>query len=253
MPGTMIEFKNVIFGYNEKVRVLDDISFKVEKDETLVILGVSGSGKSTILRLLLGLNEADSGTIMLDGEDVTKASDERLVEIRKKIGMIFQEGALFDSLTVGENVGYFLLEHGFRGHSHMGELEQKVKDMLALVKLEQTIDMMPSELSGGMRRRIATARSLIYEPAVVLYDEPTTGLDPAIREDICGLIKDVNEARKVAAIVVTHNLEDAFRVGDHFMLLRAGKVLWQGPVSALEKQSADTLDKFFKNEEVEFN
>lgn len=248
----MIEFKNVIFGYTEGCLVLKDVSFTVSKNETLVILGVSGSGKSTILRLLLGLNEVDSGTIWLDGEDVTKADPERLVEIRKKIGMIFQEGALFDSLTVGENVGYFLIEHGYRGRRHMGEVEQKVKEMLALVKLENTIDMMPSELSGGMRRRISGARSLIYEPAVVLYDEPTTGLDPAIREDICGLINDINKARKVAAIMVTHNLEDAWRVGDNFMLLREGKVLWQGKAEELKKQSEDTLDKFFKNKPVNF-
>jgi phospholipid/cholesterol/gamma-HCH transport system ATP-binding protein len=249
----MIEFKNVVFGYNEGTLVLKDISFKVAKNETLVILGVSGSGKSTILRLLLGLNEVDSGTILLDGEDVTKADSERLVEIRKKIGMIFQEGALFDSLTVGENVGYFLLEHGYRGRRHMGEVEERVKAMLAMVKLEQTIDMMPSELSGGMRRRISTARSLIYEPAVVLYDEPTTGLDPAIREDICNLINDVNQASKVAAIVVTHNLEDAFRVGNRFMLLREGKILWMGPTEELKKHSAEKLDDFFKNKEVNFS
>ncbi len=237
----MIEFKNVSFSYGPNP-ILKDVSFKVEEKQTLIILGGSGSGKTTILRLLLGLIEADSGTILLDGEDITQASHARMVEVRKKMGMVFQDGALFDSLTVGENVGYFLMEHG--GH-HTNEIEKKIREMLSLVGLEKTIDMMPAELSGGMRRRVATARSLIYRPEVMLYDEPTTGLDPATCENICDLINDVKKLG-VSAIFVTHNLKDAFEVGDRFLLLRDGGVVWQGGIRELKAKPAGFLDDFFR-------
>jgi len=245
----MIEFQNISFSYGDK-RILRDVSFRVADRQTLVILGGSGSGKSTILRLILGLIEADAGSILLDGEDVTRASHRRMVEIRKKIGMVFQEGALFDSLTTGENVGYFLLEHGGNSHWHLAETERKVREILALVGLEHTIDLMPSELSGGMRRRVATARSLIYEPEVMLYDEPTTGLDPATCLNICELINEVKKKRGISAILVTHNLDDAWRVGDSFLLLRQGAVLWQGSAQELKAMPKGFLDDFFKGREA---
>lgn len=238
------------FSYGEN-QVLQDVSLEVGEKETLVILGGSGSGKSTLLRLLLGLIEADKGSIQLDGQDVTKATQEQMVEMRKKMGMVFQEGALFDSLTVGENVGYFLLEHGLKSQRHDSEVDKKVRVMLKLVGLEQTIDMMPSELSGGMRRRVAVARSLIYEPRIMLYDEPTTGLDPATCENLCDLINTVKERHGVSAIMVTHNLDDAWRVANRFLLLRDGRTLWQGSAAELKRKPKSFLDRFFKGQDLE--
>jgi phospholipid/cholesterol/gamma-HCH transport system ATP-binding protein len=241
----VIEFKNVSFSYG-KTPILRDVSFQLEEKQTLVILGGSGSGKTTILRLLLGLIEADAGGILLDEEDLTQASHARMVEVRKKMGMVFQDGALFDSLTVGENVGYFLLEHG---EGTFREIEKRVKEMLELVGLARTLDMMPSELSGGMRRRVATARSLIYRPEIMLYDEPTTGLDPATCENICELINDVKKLG-VSSIFVTHNLKDAFEVGDRFLLLGEGQVVWQGTAKELKAKPDNFLEKFFKGKQA---
>jgi phospholipid/cholesterol/gamma-HCH transport system ATP-binding protein len=173
-----------------------------------------------------------------------------MVERRKKMGMVFQEGALFDSLTVGENVGYFFLEHGMRGRRHGDTLEGMVREMLSLVGLEHTIDKMPSELSGGMRRRVSVARSLIYQPEMMLYDEPTTGLDPATCENLCQLINEVKRLRQVSAILVTHNLEDAWTVGDRFLLLRDGVALWQGSKDQLKALPEDTLHRFFRGADL---
>ncbi len=243
------EFKNVTFSYGE-ARILTDVSFSLGTNETLVILGGSGSGKSTILRLLLGLIDADSGTIHFEGDDITELPQSELIGLRKHIGMVFQEGALFDSLTVGENVGYFLLEHGMDNRRDLPEVERRVREVLNLVGLEQTIDMMPDELSGGMRRRVAAARTLIYKPDLILYDEPTTGLDPATCENMCKVINDIKKEAGVSSIMVTHNLEDAWTVGDHFLLLRQGRVLWNGSAAELRAKPKDTLDKFFRGEDL---
>jgi phospholipid/cholesterol/gamma-HCH transport system ATP-binding protein len=244
----MIQFEDVSFSYGS-LKVLSRVSLQVGPRETLVVLGGSGSGKSTLLRLLLGLIEPDEGHIFINGEDITLASSARLVELRQKMGMVFQEGALFDSLTVGENVGYFFIEHGMRGRKHKAGLEGLVREMLAMVGLEQTIDQMPSSLSGGMRRRVAVARSLIYQPEIMLYDEPTTGLDPATCENLCQLINDVKRLRQVAGIMVTHNLDDAWAVGDRFLLLREGRALWQGSASELKAMPAEALPRFFRGQD----
>ena len=247
---TIVEFKGINFSYGPKARILTDVSFTLGLNETLVILGGSGSGKSTILRLLLGLIDADSGSIYFEEDNITELSKKKLNELRKKIGMVFQEGALFDSLTVGENVGYFLLEHGMDNRRDLPEVEKRVREVLKLVGLEQCIDMMPGELSGGMRRRVAAARTLIYKPDLILYDEPTTGLDPATCENMCKVINDIKKEAGVSSIMVTHNLEDAWTVGDHFLLIRGGRVLWKGSAAQLKARPKDTLDKFFRGEDL---
>ena len=243
----VIRFENVDFAYGD-AKILHDITFDVHEEETLVILGGSGSGKSTILRLLMGLIEPDAGRIMLEGRDLTHFTEAEMVEARKRVGMVFQEGALFDSLTVGENVGYFLFEHRKETGLHDEEIEEMVRDVLRLCKLEHTIDMNPDELSGGMKRRVAAARTLVYKPHVILYDEPTTGLDPATCETICGIVNDIKAERKVSGIMVTHNMDDAWMVGDRFLLLRDGKILWMGTKAEMKEKPKDFLDRFFHGE-----
>ena len=243
----VIQFKNVDFSYGDS-KILSDISFEVGTEETLVVLGGSGSGKSTLLRLLLGLIEPDSGKIYLEGRDLTSYSEKEMVEARKRVGMVFQEGALFDSLTVGENVGYFLFEHRKEMGLNDELIEEMVREVLRLCKLEHTIDMMPHELSGGMKRRVAAARTLVYKPHVVLYDEPTTGLDPATCETLCDIVNDIKADRHVSGILVTHNMDDAWRVGDRFLLLRDGRIEWIGSHAEMKAKPKDFLDKFFHGE-----
>ncbi len=205
--------------------ILRDVSLAVRERETLAILGASGSGKSTILRVMLGLARPDAGRVLVAGQELARLAYAELVEVRKKIGIVFQDGALFDSLTVGENVGYYFMEHGRRTHE---QVAPQVREMLATVGLEHTVDMMPDELSGGMRRRVAIARALIYRPSLILYDEPTTGLDPVARESILELINQLKREHHVTSVLVTHSLNDAAQVADRFVVIRAGRVVWTG-------------------------
>jgi phospholipid/cholesterol/gamma-HCH transport system ATP-binding protein len=242
----LIAFEKIHFSYTPGIPILKGVDLQVARGEVLVILGGSGSGKSTILRLILGLLDADSGRILFDGEDITNAKGDTLVELRHRMGMVFQEGALFDSLTVGENVGYYLLEHGMDNARDLPEVERRVRETLALVGLEHTIDKMPGELSGGMRRRVSAARTLIYSPDLILYDEPTTGLDPATCENFCKVMNDIKREKGVASIMVTHNMEDALVVGDKFLLLKHGVPEWQGSAAELKAKPADFLMTFFR-------
>lgn len=247
---SLVEFRDVHFAYDQGVPVVSGVSFDVARGETLAILGGSGSGKSTLLRLLMGFQRADQGSIVFDGNDVVALRGRGLVALRHRMGMVFQEGALFDSLTVGENVGYYLLEHGMDNVHGLPEVERRVRETLRLVGLEHCIDKMPGELSGGMRRRVSAARTIIYSPDLILYDEPTTGLDPATCENFCAVMNDIKRQNNVAGILVTHNLEDAWAVADHFLLLREGRCLWQGPAALLKQMPGDTLMKFFRGENL---
>jgi phospholipid/cholesterol/gamma-HCH transport system ATP-binding protein len=220
-----IEFKDVTLSYDSHV-VLDGVSFRVQPGETKVLMGGSGSGKSTILKLVLGLIKPDSGRILIDGEDVTEFSEGELTAVRQRIGMVFQEGALFDSLSVFENVGYRLFEQGV----DESEVEETVRRMLRFVNLEQAMYMMPAELSGGMRRRVGIARALVGDPKLILYDEPTAGLDPPTARTICELAMQLRDLEGVSSIFVTHKITDAKILSSQFVTINES-----GAVELLEE------------------
>ena len=202
-PLHAIEFQKVCLAFDDNV-ILDEVSFTVAHGETKIVMGGSGTGKSTILRLVLGLLKADSGRILVDGEDITDYSEKQLTRVRQNIGMVFQDGALFDSLSVYENVGYRLFEKGVPED----EVQDEVRRMLKFVNLEQAMYLMPSELSGGMRRRVGIARALVGNPKLVLFDEPTAGLDPPTARTIDELAMKLRDLEDVSSIFVTHRMDD---------------------------------------------
>ena len=208
-----IEFRNVRLAFDDKV-ILDGISFKVRRGETKIILGRSGSGKSTTIRLTLGLLRPDEGEILIDGEDINYFSESQMMRIREKMGMVFQEGALFDSLSVYDNVGYRLHEKKVKEET----VEEEVKRMLRFVDLEEAIDKMPSELSGGMRRRVGIARALVGDPSIVLFDEPTAGLDPPTARTICELAIKLRDIQDVSSIFVTHEMKNLDYLSSEYAL-----------------------------------
>ncbi len=209
-----IEFRDVVLSFDEAT-VLDGISFTVRRGETKVILGRSGGGKSTTIRLILGLLKPDSGQILIDGEDITNYSENEMMEVRKKVGMVFQEGALFDSLSVYDNVAYRLHEQGVSEQ----EVENEVRRMLRFVDLEDAIDKMPDELSGGMRRRVGIARALVGDPQIVLFDEPTAGLDPPTARTICELAIKLRDLEDVSSIFVTHELKNVEYLSNEYAVV----------------------------------
>src|ERR1051325_5092950 len=202
--NSAIEFHGVTMAYDDRV-ILDEVSFVVNPGETKIVMGGSGTGKSTILKLVLGLIKPQEGRIMIDGDDVTQMSESEMTDVRRKIGMVFQDGALFDSLSVFENVGFRLFEKGV----DEDEIADTVRRTLRFVKLEAAIDKMPNELSGGMRRRVGSARALVGSPKIILYDEPTAGLDPPTARTICELAMKLRDLEGVSSIFVTHRIEDA--------------------------------------------
>jgi phospholipid/cholesterol/gamma-HCH transport system ATP-binding protein len=257
-----IEFDNVSIAFDEKV-VLDGISFQLAHGETKALFGVAGSGKSTLLKLAIGLIRPDSGHIFVLGEEVTRMSEQELFELRRRVGIVFQESALFDSLKVYENVGFRLMEEG----TPADEIERRVREVLRFVELERTYNMYPSELSGGMRRRVAIARAIITEPEVLLYDSPTGGLDPVTSNTIVELIVKQRDVYKTSALMVTHRLQDAFTMATHqfdkasnqmvalpkgqhcevpmsFLILRDGKVIFDGDAHQLATSRDDYIREY---------
>jgi phospholipid/cholesterol/gamma-HCH transport system ATP-binding protein len=217
----MIEFKNVTISFSDEV-VLKDVNFRIDPGETKIILGESGSGKSTILKLILGLIKPDSGEIIIEGQNIVTLTEQELVSIRQNIGMVFQEGALFDSLDVRENVGYRLFEEGALDED---EIEIAVLEQLGFVGLKDSIDKMPAELSGGMKRRVGIARALVGTPKIVLYDEPTAGLDPITKRTIVELIIKLRDMEKVTSVFVTHDLHAASVIArEHAFLDKNGSI-----------------------------
>ena len=218
-----IEFRNVTMMFDSR-KVLDDLSFKVMKGETKIILGGSGCGKSTTIKLVLGLLKPDSGEILVDGEDITNYSEVQMMRVRKKIGMIFQEGALFDSLSVYENVAFKLHEQGVPED----EVENEVRRMLEFVNLSDAIDKMPAELSGGMRRRVGIARALVGDPKIVMFDEPTAGLDPPTARTICELAMKLRDLEDVSSIFVTHEMNNLdYLCSEYAVVNEAGEVIFE--------------------------
>jgi phospholipid/cholesterol/gamma-HCH transport system ATP-binding protein len=238
----MIEFRDIVYSIGGR-RILTDVSFVVGAGETRVILGPSGSGKSTILRLLLGLVRPDSGAILIEGEDLTRIRPERLRQVRQTMGMVFQHGALFDSMTVGENVGFSLLEHERMGED---EVEGRVHEILRQVGLAVDLtDRMPDELSGGMQRRVAIARALAArDPRILLYDEPTTGLDPQAAQRITDLIVHLRDAYGKTSLMVTHDIADAYKVGNCITLLHEGRVVFNGDPGELDRAASPLVNEF---------
>ncbi len=220
----MIVFDRVWFSYNTQ-HVLKDVSFSINENERVAILGGSGEGKTTILKLILGLIRPDSGKIIIDSEDITNKTEDELRGVRMKFNIVFQEGALFDSLNVKENVAFCLREYLKLSEY---EIDQKVRELLRIVDVEHAIELMPDELSGGMHRRVAIARSLAAsEPKMFLYDEATTGLDPINADNICRLILDLCKNGR-GIIIVTHKVFDAIKVADRFMFLKEGTIIFDG-------------------------
>ncbi|MBA4349007.1 MAG: ABC transporter ATP-binding protein [Thermodesulfovibrio sp.] len=243
----MIVFDNICFSYGTR-QVLKDISFSIESNERVAILGGSGEGKTTILKLIVGLIKPDSGRIGIDKVDITDKTEDELREVRKKFSIVFQEGALFDSLNVKENVAFCLREYTKMSEE---EIEEKVGKLLRKVGVEQAMQLMPDELSGGMHRRVAVARSLaVYEPRMFLYDEPTAGLDPVNAENICNLIVDLSKGG-IGHVVVTHKVVDALRVVDRFMFLQNGVMIFDGNSYGLMHSAIPEIQIFIS--ELNFN
>jgi phospholipid/cholesterol/gamma-HCH transport system ATP-binding protein len=261
-----IEFRDVHLAFDERT-VLNGLSFKVMKGETKIILGGSGGGKSTIIKIVLGLLKPDSGTVLVDGEDITNYTEFEMMNVRKKIGMVFQEGALFDSLSVYDNVAYRLHEQDVPED----EVEKEVRRMLRFVNLEDAIDKMPAELSGGMRRRVGIARALIGDPKIVLFDEPTAGLDPPTARTICELAMKLRDLEDVSSIFVTHEMnnldylcseyavvnekgevvferegERLCLINSKVIMMREGNIIFSGTDETLRKADDAYIQKFLR-------
>jgi phospholipid/cholesterol/gamma-HCH transport system ATP-binding protein len=262
-PGSAIVFEDVHLAFEEN-EVLRGVSFQLPFGETKALFGVAGSGKSTILKLALGLVQPDSGRITVLGNEVTQMREQDLFPMRGKLGMVFQESALFDSLTVRENVAYRLTEeHGIYDE----EIDRRVRESLRFVELEHTLDLFPSELSGGMRRRVAIARAIITQPELLLYDSPTGGLDPVTSNTIVELIMKQRDVYRTSSLLVTHRLQDAFTLATHefdprsnqlrvlphgqycdvpmsFLVLRDGKVIFDGDVRQLTHSKDEYIREY---------
>ena len=259
----VVALHHVSLAFDEKV-ILRDVSFSLLRGHTKIILGASGSGKSTILKLILGLLKPDGGQIFVNGERIDAMREQKMMGVRAGLGMVFQEGALFDSLTVEENVGYKLYEET---SLQAAEIRKRVTEVLGFVRLEEFIDRMPSELSGGQRRRVAIARAMAAKPGILLYDEATTGLDPITATTIDEEMVKLRDLEEVSSIIVTHQLRDAFFVAEHeasrdgagiqitradaqksdeaeFIMLRDGIIVFEGNAAALRASRDAYIRKF---------
>ncbi len=261
MSGPTVVFEHVSIGFNEH-KVLQDVSFQVGPGETRILLGPAGVGKSVLLKLVNGLIRPDSGRVFLFGEDITHMTERELLPLRTRTGMVFQEGALFDSLMVCDNVGYQLMER----HQPIDEVERRVRDSLRFVELEHTYDLLPASLSGGMRRRVAIARAIIDQPDLILYDSPTGGLDPVTSTTIIELVVKERDVFGTSSLLVTHRLQDAFTMVTHrydtaenkmvplphgqtnakttFLVLHEGRLIFDGTTAELVSSPDPFIKEF---------
>lgn len=224
--------------------VLNGISFSVSKGEILYVLGRSGTGKSVLLRLLIGLSSPDAGSIQINGEEITQLGTQRLNEVRKTIGFLFQQAALYDSLTLEQNVEFPLVRHHRRSEV---ERRERARDLLANVGLTTDLNKMPAEISGGMKKRVALARALALDPTIVLFDEPTAGLDPITASEISQLILELRDKRGVTSLVVTHDMHAAKHYSDRVLLLSEGKIIVDGSFADLRASTDSFAKQFLKD------
>lgn len=246
----IIEIRNLKKSFGTK-EVLKDVTLNLNKEENLVVLGKSGTGKSVLIKCIVRLLKADAGDISVFGEEVNSIDKKQMDEVRKKIGFLFQSAALYDSMTVRENLEFPLRR--IKKDLSNEEITQKVEQALENVGLIEAIDKMPSELSGGMRKRIGLARTIIVDPAIILYDEPTTGLDPVTSNEISILINEIQQKYKTSSIIITHDMECVRTTADRIIMLKEGEVYKEGTYKEFEKDNDDYISSFFKPQNTELN
>jgi phospholipid/cholesterol/gamma-HCH transport system ATP-binding protein len=241
---SFIELKNVSKAFGRLV-VLDDLSLSIPKGQSLVVIGASGTGKSVLLKHVVGLLRPDDGEVLFDGRRVDDMPERQLMELRQRFGFLFQMGALFDSLTVGENIAFPLQEHT---HMPPAQIRTIVAQRLGMVGLPGIERKMPAELSGGQRKRVALARAIALEPEVILYDEPTTGLDPVRSDVINQLIVKLNDELDATSITVTHDMASAFKIADRIVMLHQGKIVFDGTPAQIQASTDPTVHQFVTGE-----
>lgn len=235
-----IEIKGLSKSFNEH-KVLDNLDLTVEKGSTLVVIGRSGCGKSVLLKHIIGILRPDSGKVFIEGKDIWKMSDSELTGLRMKMGMVFQGGALFDSMSVGENVGFSFLENS---NLSSREFIEKTEEALCMVGLCGIGNLMPAELSGGMKKRVALARAICTRPDIILYDEPTTGVDPITADSINELIRGLHDKIEVTSVVVTHDMKSAYRIADRIAMLYKGRIIAEGTPEEIQNSTHPIVHQF---------
>jgi phospholipid/cholesterol/gamma-HCH transport system ATP-binding protein len=252
LENPYIEFRHVYKAFDEQP-VLDDVSFDVRRGEMVGILGRSGVGKSVTLKHILGFLKPDAGQVWVAGREVSALNEEELMDVRRRVTMVFQSGALFDSLTVGENVAYPLRERALRGLAvNEDDIQQRVHNLLGDVELEGMCDQMPSDLSTGMKRAVAMARALAAEPECILYDEPTTMVDPLMAQTLSDLILKVKQKTGLTSIVVTHDVKLARKLADRVVFLVDGQVAFFGTIEEMDQSTVPMVQEFIQLDEVSF-
>ena len=240
MCSFMIRIENLCKSFNN-LKVLINLNLTVDKGKTTVIIGRSGCGKSVLLKHIIGLITPDEGRILIDNQDIAEFNEQKLNSLRLRMGMLFQGGALFDSLTVGENVGFALIEHQ---RLNQTEVTKRVRESLAMVGLLGIENLMPSELSGGMKKRVALARAICMKPEIILYDEPTTGVDPITADIINELIKSLQDKLNVTSIAVTHDMKSAYKIADRIAMLYQGRIIASGTVEEINNTTDAVVHQF---------
>jgi len=236
----MIEVRDLFKSFGRQ-SVLSGVTLQIQSGERVVIIGRSGGGKSVLLKHLIGLTQPDSGQVFVDGQDIVPMNERRLLDVRRKFGMLFQSAALFDSMSVAENVGFALVRE--RKFSR-DEIDAKVREALAMVDLDGTEEKKPAELSGGMRKRVGLARAIVYRPQIILYDEPTTGLDPIAADSIDHLLVRISDALKTTSVAVTHDMRSASRIGQRIFMLHDGKIHASGTPAQIFKSDDPVVNRF---------